>query len=91
MIVCLSLARVGRWLYWRIVDYASGVAVLMSLENNDMDTASSNSDTWEHVDLHEPLTLLYFTLHSETSDYKKIQIKCEETFLRLKAKLSKET
>lgn len=65
---------------------APSTTVLTSLENSDMDTASSNSDNEEHVDLPEPLTALFSLTFRDLSP-QEIHAKCEETFLRLKIKL----
>ena len=65
---------------------APEAAILTSLENSDTDTASSNSDTEEHADLPEPLTALFNITFRDLSQ-EEMQIKSEETFLRLKTRL----
>lgn len=61
-------------------------AVLTSLENSDTDTASSDTDSEEHPDLPEPLTALFDVTHRELSP-QEMQVKCEDTFHRLKTTL----
>ena len=60
-----------------------GAAVLTSLENSDMETASSDTDTEEQQDLPEPLTALFNTTLRELSP-QEMQAKSEGTFHRLK-------
>lgn len=52
-------------------------AVLISLENSDTDTASSDTDSEEHPDLPEPLTALFDVTLRELSP-QEMQVKCEE-------------
>lgn len=61
-------------------------AVLTSLENSDMETASSDTDTEEQQDLPGPLTALFNTTLKELST-QEMQVKIEESFHRLKTKL----
>ena len=63
-----------------------GVAVLTSLENSDTDTASSDPDSEELPDLPEPLTALFDATLRELSP-QEIQVKCQDTFHRLKTTL----
>lgn len=64
---------------------APGAAVLTSLENSDTDTAS-DTDTEEHSNLPEPLTVLFDGTLRELSP-QELQVKSEDTFHRLKNKL----
>lgn len=67
-------------------DVYPGAAVLTSLENSDTDTASSDSDSEEHPDLPESLTALFDATLRELSP-QEMQVKCEDTFQRLKTTL----
>uniref|UniRef100_A0A1A8G6W1 Zinc finger PHD-type domain-containing protein n=1 Tax=Nothobranchius korthausae TaxID=1143690 RepID=A0A1A8G6W1_9TELE len=58
-------------------------AVLTSMDNSDTDTASSDTDTEEQTGLPEPLTALFDTTLRELSP-QELNVKCEETFQRLK-------
>jgi len=64
---------------------APDAAVLTSIENSDTDTAS-DTDTEEHSNLPEPLTALFDGTLRELSP-QELQVKCEDTFHRLKNKL----
>ncbi|XP_060799821.1 uncharacterized protein LOC132901441 isoform X2 [Neoarius graeffei] len=65
---------------------APGAAVLTSMDNSDTDTASSDSGTEEDEDLPEPLTSLFNISFRDLSP-EEMEVKCEETFLRLKSRL----
>lgn len=64
---------------------APGAAVLTSMDNSDTDTASSDSGTEEDEDLPEPLTSLFNISFRDLSP-EEMEVKCEETFLRLKSR-----
>lgn len=58
--------------------------MLTSLENSDTDTASSDTDSEEHLDLPEPLTAVFDATLRELSP---LQVKCEDIFHRRKTAL----
>ncbi len=71
---------------WELQVVDRDAAVLTSLENSDMDTASSDNDEEEDPDLPEPLTALFNSSFRDLSP-QELQVRSEETFNRLKTKL----
>lgn len=78
---CWKMITSGNCRLWTPV-----LQCLTSLENSDTDTASSDTDSEEHPDLPEPLTALFDVTLRELSP-QEMQVKCEDTFHRLKTTL----